>query len=53
MVGVKRFDCSFDEASIAAKALVKAAPAPQFGSAVASKMSSAALNEARGVTVWA
>jgi hypothetical protein len=28
MIGVNRFDYSFDEASMAAKALVKAAPAP-------------------------
>jgi len=53
IIGVNRFDCSFNEASIAAKALVKAAPAPYFDGAIASEMSASASNEARGVTVWA
>jgi len=47
------FDCSFYEASIAAKALVKAAPTSYFNCAIASEMSAMALNKARGVTVWA
>jgi hypothetical protein len=53
MIGVNCFDYSFDEASIATIALVKAAPTPRFGGAVASEMSSSTMNKTRGVTVWA
>jgi hypothetical protein len=45
MISVNCFDCSFDEASIAAIALVKAATAPGFGGAVASEVSSSTMNK--------
>jgi hypothetical protein len=45
------FDCSFDEAGIAAKTLVKATSTPNFGGAVASKTSALAMNEVRCVAV--
>jgi hypothetical protein len=51
MIGVNRFDCSFDEASVAAETLMKASSTPNFGGAVTGEMSASAMNEARCVAV--
>jgi hypothetical protein len=53
LVGFNGFDCAFDEASIAAKALMKAATAPHFDSAVTSQVSTCAFDKTRGATVGA
>jgi hypothetical protein len=52
LIGLNGFDCSVDEPGTAAKALAKAAPAPNFGGAVTGEMSTSAMNEARCVAVW-
>jgi hypothetical protein len=51
LIGFNGFDCSFDEAGVAAKTLVKATSTPHFGGAVASEMSAPAMNEVRCVAV--
>jgi hypothetical protein len=51
--GFNCFDCSFEKAACAAKALVKGAAASNFDCTVASEMSAPALNKASRATVWA